>query len=605
MTKHKIPNKFKILIPNTKTNVLLFGICALCLFCHLNFGICHLACAQETEDLKFTLDATSNTIPLPKVFRPNIDLSGRGFHKDASWPQALAAKEALDIWQKDMGFSGFYRLQYNLWEINQLSKDKDAQDKLLANYESVIKSISDAGAVVILDIFGTPAGLGKVLDKKSPPWDLKAFKELVKNVIRDYSCSKRYNIWYEVWNAPDLDDFFLGRKQDYLNLYRAVAEAIKELELETKVHIPLGGPDISWWFQNLEGNTILTPERSLIYELIKFCYRYRLSLDFISWHAFSTAPAAEKEITLYRKTAINLIRDWLSYFNFSRDTPLIVDEWNYDRNANLLPERQEKSFIAASYIPARLKNMYDAGVDNQIYFSLEDFQSNKEGLVRNVGVFAFEPGHSEYKGVPKAIYNAFRMLALLGKDMFTCSLQDDFTGAICSKTEGGLVLLIYNYIDPEIATNYLSANIALFSSAERKIILELIRSDRIRKLIESPADIQGLRSSAKVKALLRNASMLQEKAAKFSLKNRDIKIELKNLKGSYLYRRYTLDSSCSANCAFSAQEEKELKIEDKPYQETLTLAPYSLNLLILKVKPEEPAKSVAPVEPEQKAQEKK
>ncbi|MBU4346054.1 MAG: hypothetical protein KKH29_01840, partial [Candidatus Omnitrophica bacterium] len=64
--------------------------------------------AQDT-DLEFTLDVTSSTIPLPKIFRPYIDLSGRGYHHQLNWPQVLAAGEVLDIWQKEIGFSGMYR----------------------------------------------------------------------------------------------------------------------------------------------------------------------------------------------------------------------------------------------------------------------------------------------------------------------------------------------------------------------------------------------------------------------------------------------------------------------------------------------------------------
>jgi len=115
--------------------------------------------AQQTDELEFTLDVNSPTVTLPKIFHPNIDLSGRGFHRKAYWPQGLAAAEVLDTWEKDVGFSHIYRLQYNLWEINQLNKDKDAQDKMLANYENIIKKITDAGGIVILDIFSTPAGL--------------------------------------------------------------------------------------------------------------------------------------------------------------------------------------------------------------------------------------------------------------------------------------------------------------------------------------------------------------------------------------------------------------------------------------------------------------
>ena len=179
-------------------------------------ALCVLLCswqlsAQE-EQLELNIDFSSQTTLLPAIFKPNIDLSGRGFHRESLWPQTLAAREALDTWQKEIGFNGFYRIQYNLWEISQLAKDRNLQQKLLANYENIFKSITDSGGLIILDLFGTPAGLGKVLDKKSPPLDMNAFKAFIKDMIYDLSCVKKYNIWYEVWNAPDLDDFFLGRK---------------------------------------------------------------------------------------------------------------------------------------------------------------------------------------------------------------------------------------------------------------------------------------------------------------------------------------------------------------------------------------------------------
>ncbi len=609
MTKHKIQNNIKAQIPNVKTLVLIFVIWVLDLFCALNFDICHLSFAQDSE-LEFTLDVNANTIPLPKVFRPTIDLSGRGFHRQVSWPQTLAAEEVLDIWGKDIGFSGLFRMQYSLWEISQLAKDKEAQNKLLNNYENIFKNITDAGGIVILDIFGTPAGLGKVLDKRIPPQDLRAFKELIKNTIQNLSCQKKYNIWYEIWNAPDLDDFFLGRKQDYFNLYRQAAAVIKELEANTKIHIPLGGPSVSWWFQNFEGNNILTPERSFIYELIKFCYSYRLPLDFITWHGYTTDPRAESENTRYKKTAVGLIRDWLSYFNFDRNTPLIVDEWNFDRDANVLPEREENSYICASYIPSRINNMYKAGIDYQIYFSLEDFQNNKEAVTRNVGIFSFDPERTEYKGAPKSIYNVFRMLANLGTNMFLQKPEDEFVGVIATKSQEDIALLIYNYIDPEIVTNFLSKDIATLNDAERKFLLNLIKQDKLEKIMLAPLEIQlsktnlrspkgdlsltglgqldisKLRTSNRVKTMLKKACELNNQAKKFQTNARNMKINIKNLKGQYLYQRYTVDSSCSLNCGFLPMEEKEIN-PTQVYQEELTLKPYSAHLIILKLKPKE------------------
>jgi hypothetical protein len=567
---------------------LLLAVCVACLFSRP-------ALAQE-GDFELSLDVDSVSVPLPKVFRPAVDLSGRGFHSQATWPQGMAAKATLDGWGKDIGFSGFYRLQYNLWEINALAKEKASQEELLRNYDGILQAITDAQGVAVVDIFSTPAGLGKALDKKSSPWDFKAFKALVKQTVEYLSCEKKYNVWYEVWSSPDNSDFYVGKKQEYLNLYRAVAEAIQELEAAYKVHIPVGGPSTSWWFQNIDGNSILTPERSLIYELIRFCYGRRLPLDFVSWHSYATDPRIEKEVTPYRKTSVALIRDWLSYFHFGPDTPLIIDEWNYDSGTNVLPERGEKAYIGASYIISRLRQMYEAGVDNQMYYCLEDFQNNKEHVTRNVGAFWFDQ-EAEYKRGPKSIYNVFRMLSLLGKDMLTApKVNDEFLSVIATKGQEYLACIISNYRDPEIAMDYISRNIATLSSSECKIALTLIKNGKLRKVIFRELDIASLRLTRRLQSLFKKAQELNDQANKFSAANRNVKITLKNLKGDYLYQRYTVDATCSLNCDFVPAEERVVSISE-PYQETLSMAPYSVNLIVLKKKPPEPPQPPAPPPP--------
>ncbi|MDD5500573.1 MAG: cellulase family glycosylhydrolase, partial [Candidatus Omnitrophica bacterium] len=374
--------------------------------------------SQPQEKIELTLDFSSPSVPLPVIYRANIDLSGRGAHRDAGWPQTVAAKNVLAVWQRDLGFGRFYRIQYNLWEIAKLAQDEEAQAKLLANYDEIIRKINEGGGTVILDLFGTPFGLGRVLDKNSSVYNLMAYKELVKGVIRELSCNKKYNIWYEVWNAPDLEDFFLGEKTEYFSLYQAVADAVKELRQETKMHIPLGGPSTSCWFANAENNNMLFPERSLIYELIKYCSNHKLPLDFISWHAYSSDPYLEKQDTIYGKSFIKLIREWLSYFNFKDDIPLVIDEWNFDSVANISPRRGVNAYVVASYIPARVKSMQESGIDLQTYFCMEDFGGNDEKVARNLGIFAFDQSHPD-KLYAKAGYNTMRMLNLLGDELIS------------------------------------------------------------------------------------------------------------------------------------------------------------------------------------------
>ena len=563
-----------------KTRIVKFWLAGMCLL----FTFCAFSYAEDSE-LEFTVDINSPTVPLPDIYKPNMDLSGRGV-TGLDWPQSLASRDVLESWQKDVGFSGIYRVQYNLWEINQAAKAKGGQEKILADYDNIINNISSSGGIVILDIFGTPAGMGRVLDKKSAPADLRAFKKLIKETIRDLSCNKKYNIWYEVWNAPDLDDFFLGRQQEYFNLYRAAAEAVQELEQETGRNIPIGGPSTSWWFQSQDSNTILTPERSLVYGLIRYCYSYRLPLDFISWHGYSTDPLAEQENTIYHKYTAPLIRDWLTYFHFDRNTPLIIDEWNFDSDSNVLTERREDSYIAASFIPARIKGIFDSGINNQVYFALEDFQNQPEAVVRNVGVFSFDPAHPENKSQPKAIYNVFRMLAALGKEMFITQLDDEFVRALATRSADTISLLIYNYIDPQEARSYLSKNIGNLSGSERKMLVNIIKTDKLGQIMAGSIDTATLHLTKRVAELLKSARRLNDKAKKWSSEARSIKINIKNLKDNYAYQLYSVDSTCKKGCEFNTREEKEVIPGD--YHETLSISPYSVNLIVLKVKPREP-----------------
>jgi len=587
----------------------LLTVFLVCVFFHSS-GFLH---AQEPQ-LEQTVDAAGAASQLPKVFRPNIDLSGRGLNSgNNGWPQMLAAKDVLSIWHADIGFKGIYRIQFNLWEIDNYGKSEDIQDELLENYENIIKTISDSGGVVILDLFSTPAGLGKVLDKKSTPQDIKAFKGLVKSYIKKYSCDKRYNIWYEVWTAPDLDSFFLGRTQEYLNLYKAVAEAVKELENESKIHIPIGGPSVSWWFQDVGSNNIMAPEKSLVYELIKFCYRYKLPLDFISWHAYSTDPHVENETTLYNKSPISLVRAWLSYFHFDPKTPLIVDEWNFDSGYGLAAERQDKAYIGASYIPARIKKMHALGLDYQLFFALEDFYNPKEGVARNLGIFSFDPANPDAPARPKATYNVFRMLsALPGEMLNTTPLNDEFVGMVAARSKDKIVVIVYNYIDPDITRNYLSRNLGSLVEVERRFVLKLISSGQIDKILYRQQDVLKLKTTNRVKSLLTKAQELNDVSKKYMISERVIKLNFKNLKGDYFYQRYAVDSSCGSGCPFLPVEEKD--IPGETCSETLALKPYSVNMVVLsartkaEVKQEAPAQAVppsteAPAPPEAKKQE--
>jgi hypothetical protein len=190
------------------------------------------------------------------------------------------------------------------------------------------------------------------------------------------------------------------------------------------------------------------------------------------------------------------------------------------------------------------------------------------------------------------------MMARLGENLFlsSSSLNDEFMGALATidKDKDNIAILVYNYIDPDIAVNFLSKNIARLNGSARKNMLNIIKSGRLEKILLGQLNIATLRANKKVKAMLEKARELNNKATQCKSSSRNIKINIKNLKENYIYQRYLIDSTCSRGCEFIPVEEKQISASDI-YQETLVSSPYSVNMIILKKKPPEPEITPSPL----------
>ena len=76
----------------------------------------------------------------------------------------------------------------------------------------------------------------------TPPRDYQQWAALIETLVAHWVA--RYGIrevaawFFEVWNEPNLHDFWTGTQDDYFKLYRYTAEAIKNVSASFKV----GGP---------------------------------------------------------------------------------------------------------------------------------------------------------------------------------------------------------------------------------------------------------------------------------------------------------------------------------------------------------------------------
>jgi len=126
------------------------------------------------------------------------------------------------------------------------------------------------------------SGTKTVFDWKlniSPPKDYSEWSALVGAFARH--CADRYGLeeiaqWYfEVWNEPNIADFWPGSREDYWRLYDISATALKAVSPRLRV----GGP--------------VTARGAWIPEFISHCFTEGVPVDFISTHIYPQDEYAE------------------------------------------------------------------------------------------------------------------------------------------------------------------------------------------------------------------------------------------------------------------------------------------------------------------------
>ncbi len=158
-----------------------------------------------------------------------------------------------------------------------------------------------------------------------PPADPHKFARICANIVRHYNDGWadgfHYNIEYwEIWNEPNLKSFWLGTQEQYVELYAAVATALKEVNPALKI----GGPG----FSGGEGEDPF----AWLEEFLSMCQQQNLPLDFCSWHSYGKEhsrpmeQAAEVQRLLQRygfPEAENHLNEWSPCFE-------PMNEWFHD-----------------------------------------------------------------------------------------------------------------------------------------------------------------------------------------------------------------------------------------------------------------------------------
>ncbi len=371
---------------------------------------------------------------LPTAYRVSLGLLGLDALKADSGPQYAvgitdqpAAPRHLQLGISEGGESGdphFFAnvigagrsLQARLVRIDNIYShynvvSLDAQGRLVYNWsglDAVVNDIQAMGAQPLISLSYTPPGMaanGAAQGDSVAAPRLDLWEQLVYDTVYHYNVTQRRGIQYwEVWNEPNLHDFWHGTQQDYFLLYDAAQRGAVKADATVKI----GGPAAA----NFEVGWLAA--------FANHCDATNARCSFLDWHNYGTTPA--------QMTAeVQQVRSILaSYPKLQMET--MVSEWNVQSGGpgdTSIASRSDLPFAAANAL-ANLDAMERAGLDWSLPFELKDgFHEGSQfwgrwGLLTN-------------GGTRKPIYHALQVYQQLNSArLYVDQPNPDLAGAIAA-----------------------------------------------------------------------------------------------------------------------------------------------------------------------------
>jgi xylan 1,4-beta-xylosidase len=241
-----------------------------------------------------------------------------------------------------------------------------------------------------------------------PPKDYGKWFDLIAALVTHWT--ERYGVdevktWYfEVWNEPNLHDFWPAGRDEYFKLYEVTAKAVKSVSPDYRV----GGPG--------------TAGNAWIEELIDYCVQNDVPLDFMSTHSYGVDVGFLDEFG-GRGTVLSPRPEALSgdvkHVRKQIDSserpglPLFYTEWS----ASYTPSDPiHDSYVAAPYILDKLNDCI-GHVDGMSYWTFTDiFEEAGPRTTPFHGGF----GLMNYQDIEKPAFRAYQYLNMLGATRLAC-----------------------------------------------------------------------------------------------------------------------------------------------------------------------------------------
>jgi len=265
----------------------------------------------------------------------------------------------------------------------------------------------------------------------TPPKDYDKWAALVRNLTEHFT--ERYGAeevktWYfEVWNEPNLSPgFWSGTQADYFKLYKYSANAVKSVNSAYRV----GGPG--------------TAGAAWEPELIDFCTKNNLPIDFISTHSYGVKQGYLDEYgnsgTVLDKNPMSVSGDVLqSRKEISQSSKPNLELHYTEWSASYTPaDPIHDSYHEASYILYKLKQVGNAAQSMSYWVFTDIFEESAPRFTPFHGGF----GLLNTQGINKPAFYAYQFLNKLGN---TELVNTDSTSWTCKDSKGNIQILAWDF----------------------------------------------------------------------------------------------------------------------------------------------------------------
>lgn len=265
----------------------------------------------------------------------------------------------------------------------------------------------------------------------TPPKDYNKWEAFIKNLVEHFT--ERYGVeevktWYfEVWNEPNLSPgFWSSTQEEYFKLYKYTASAVKSVNPAYKV----GGPG--------------TAGAAWETEMIKFCEKNNVPIDFISTHSYGVTQGFLDEYgnggTALSKDPMSVSGDVLQSRKEITESEKPNLELHYTEwSSSYTPaDPLHDSYHEAAYILEKIKQVGNS-VQSMSYWVFTDiFEEPGPRYTPFHGGF----GLLTIQGINKPAFYAYQFLNKLGN---TELVNKDARSWVTKNSHGDMQLLLWDF----------------------------------------------------------------------------------------------------------------------------------------------------------------